>query len=322
MDRPMKQAAPNDFIRLLAQPTTAGAIHAGLPGSTLLGDPERPVRGIGSLASTAPGVLTFCDASGASERLATTRAAVVIVPREAAPVPATGQTLVAVADVRSAFIDMVASLLPDSARPPDPAPGIDAGSQVDPSAVVAPGACIGRGVRIGARTRVAAGAVVYDDCELGSDCVIGPAASIGWVGLAYHDSADGRRLFFPHLGGVRIGDRVDVGAQACVCRGMLSHTLVGDDAKIGSLVYVSHGVVIGERAWLSAGTLIAGHARIAAGALLGIGSVVVDNVNLAEGVLVGGGSVVTKHAPPGEKLYGVPAHPVPSMRRFGPTPRD
>ena len=89
MDHPMKQAAPNDFIRLLAQPTTAGAIHARLPGSTLFGDAERAVLGIGSLASTAPGVLTFCDAPDANERLVATRAAVVIVPRDAAAVPAT-----------------------------------------------------------------------------------------------------------------------------------------------------------------------------------------------------------------------------------------
>jgi UDP-3-O-[3-hydroxymyristoyl] glucosamine N-acyltransferase len=318
----MSPTAPQDFIRLLARPTTARAIHARLPGSTLLGEPDRAVRGIGSLASVAPGVLAFCDATGAGERLAATRAAVVIVPRDAVPAPAPGQTLVAVADVRAAFIDVVASLVPGSERPADPAPGIASGARVDRTAVVAPSACIGRDVRIGARTRVGPGAVVYDDCDIGSDCVIGPAASIGWVGLAYHDGADGRRLFFPHLGGVRIGQRVDVGAQACVCRGMLSHTVVGDEAKIGSLVYVSHGVVVGERAWLSAGTLIAGHARVAAGVLLGIGSVVVDNVNLGEGALVGGGSVVTRHAAAGEKLSGVPAHPVASMRRFGPTPRD
>ena len=166
------------------------------------------------------------------------------------------------------------------------------------------------------------GAIVYADCEIGSDCVIGPNAVVGWVGLSYHDRRNGERLFFPHLAGVRIGDRVDVGAQACICRGMLSHTTIGADAKIGSLVYVSHGVDVGARAWLSAGTAIAGHATIGAGALLGIGSVVVDNVELEPGVCSGGGSVVTRHARAGARLQGVPAHEVAAMRRFGPTPRD
>lgn len=83
-----------------------------------------------------------------------------------------------------------------------------------------------------------------------------------------------------------------------------------------------HGVSVEARAWLSAGTAIAGHATIAADGVLGIGSVVVDNVALEAGVRVGGGSVVTKSAAAGQNLHGVPAHPVPVMARFGPTPRD
>jgi UDP-3-O-[3-hydroxymyristoyl] glucosamine N-acyltransferase len=193
---------------------------------------------------------------------------------------------------------------------------------IEQGACVSPLACIAAGVRIGTGTRVAPGAIVYADTEIGHDCVVGPGAIIGWVGLAYHDGADGRRSFFPHLAGVRIGERVDIGAASCICRGMLSHTRIGDDAKIGSLVYVSHGVDIASRAWLSAGTAIAGHATIGAGALLGIGSVVVDNVALGHDVMVAGGSVVTRAADARTKLHGVPAEAVGTMRRFGPTPRD
>jgi UDP-3-O-[3-hydroxymyristoyl] glucosamine N-acyltransferase len=121
---------------------------------------------------------------------------------------------------------------------------------------------------------------------------------------------------------VCICDRVDVGAHACICRGMLSHTTIASDAKLGSLVYVSHGVVIAARAWISAGTAIAGHATIGANALLGIGSVVVDNVGVGADVMVGGGSVVIRDASARSKLHGVPAQPVAAMRRFGPTPRE
>ena len=236
--------------------------------------------------------------------------------------PRDGQTLLVVDDVRAAFIDVVRQLLDGSERPVDPRPGVDPTARIDASACIAPSACIGADVVVGARSRIAPGAIVYADCEIGSDCVIGPNAVVGWVGLSYHDRRNGERLFFPHLAGVRIGDRVDVGAQACICRGMLSHTTIGADAKIGSLVYVSHGVDVGARAWLSAGTAIAGHATIGAGALLGIGSVVVDNVELEPGVCSGGGSVVTRHARAGARLQGVPAHEVAAMKRFGPTPRD
>ncbi|MGE5171680.1 MAG: hypothetical protein ACM3JC_15060 [Rudaea sp.] len=311
----------NDFVRPLPKPATAGAVAERIAAALVIGNPDRPIDAIGALSATAPGALAFCDdASGAA--LLHARAAVVIVAAGITPTPRDDQTFVAVDDVRAAFIDTVAFLLPGCERPDDPLPGIDPRATVDATAQVSPLAAIAAGVSVGARTRIGPGAVVYGDTDIGAECVVGAGTVIGWVGLAYHDARDGRRRFFPHLAGVRIGDRVDVGAQACICRGMLSHTSIGDDVKIGSLVYVSHGVVVEPRAWLSAGTAIAGHARIAMNGLLGIGSVVVDNVCLNAGVRVGAGSVVTKSAPAGQKLYGVPAHPVPAMRGFGPTPRD
>ncbi|HKU86409.1 MAG TPA: DapH/DapD/GlmU-related protein [Casimicrobiaceae bacterium] len=310
------------FVRKLARRVCARDLATAISASVVEGEPARLVGGIGSLAADEPDLLSFCDASNATERLALAPAGVVIVATELASHARADQTFIHVDDVRAAFIDLVEHLLPGSARPADPRPGIGASARIDPTASVAESACIGDDVTIGARTRVAPGAVVYADSRIGDDCVIGPNAVIGWVGLAYHDRRDGRRAFFPHLAGVRIGNGVDVGAHACVCRGMLSHTTIGDAAKIGSLVYVSHGVVVEARAWLSAATAVAGHASIAANALLGIGSVIIDNVAIHEGVLVGGGSVVTRDAAAGSKLYGVPARHVPRMRRFGPTPRE
>jgi UDP-3-O-[3-hydroxymyristoyl] glucosamine N-acyltransferase len=290
-----------------------------LPGATLVGAADVMANGIASLSQATPGALAFCD-DARGDALDATEASVVVVPSTLAVRPRDGAVLIALADARAAFIDLVERLLPGSARPAQPS-AISPRARIDASASIAANATIGDDVTIGARTVVASGAVIYDDATIGDDCTIGPAASIGWVGLAYHDRADGRRAFFPHLAGVRIGDRVDVGAQATICRGMLSHTAIADDAKIGSLVYVSHGVTVGERAWLSAGTLVAGHATIAADALLGIGSVVVDNVVIGERAMVAGGSIVVRDAADGDKLLGVPATVVASMRKFGPTPR-
>ena len=312
----------NAFARRLPRPLRARDICDRMPEAMLLGDAGRPIRAIGALSSDEPDLLAFCDAAAPADRFEATRASVVIVPRGGAARPRPDRTLIAVDDVRAAFIDLVESLLPGSARPGDPPPGIDPRASVDASASISPSACLGAGVRIGVRTRVAPGAVICDDTAIGSDCVIGPNAVVGWVGLAYHDRGDGRRSFFPHLAGVRIGDRVDVGAQTCICRGMLSHTTIGDDAKIGSLVYVSHGVVVAARAWISAGAAIAGHATIDAGALLGIGSIVVDNVDVGANAIVAGGTVVTRSTGAEAKLQGVPARSVAAMRRFGPTPRE
>ena len=310
------------FARPLSRPTTAGALCARLASASLIGNPDRPIRAIAALSSTAADALAFCDAGPEGGALAGSRAAVVIVPAGIRTPPHPDRSFIAVDDVRGAFIDAIDALLPGAARPPDPLPGVADGAHVDASASVSPLACVATGVRVGARSRIAPGAIVYPDTDIGSDCVVGPGAVVGWVGLAYHDRADGRRQFFPHLAGVRIGRGVDIGAHSCICRGMLSHTAIGDDAKIGSLVYVSHGVTLGPRTWVSAGTAIAGHSTIGRGTLLGIGSVIIDNIDVGPEAMVGGGSVVTKDSDAGSRLHGVPAAVVPTMRRFGPTPRD
>lgn len=310
------------FARSLPRAMTAHDIAGALASASIVGDPARVVDAIGSLTTVRPGILAFCDAADAASRVERLQGAVVLVPADLRLRPGPDRTLIAVADVRAAFIDLVSWLVPDAARPRDPAPGVDGSARVDTTASIAPSACIGARVEIGARSRVAAGAVVYEDCVIGSDCVIGPNAVVGWVGLAYHDRQNGERSPFPHLAGVRIGHRVDVGAQAAICRGMLSHTTLDDDVKIGSLVYVGHGVTVGAGAWLSASASIAGHAAIGDRALLGIGTTVVDNVRLEPAVVSGAGSVVARSVPAGTTIQGVPARPVPAMRRFGPTPRQ
>ena len=75
---------------------------------------------------------------------------------------------------------------------------------------------------------------------------------------------------------------------------MLSDTVIGNQVKIGSLVYIGHGGVVEANAWLSAATAIAGHSRVDAQALVGIGTVIVDNVSVGARAVLGAGSVVTR----------------------------
>jgi UDP-3-O-[3-hydroxymyristoyl] glucosamine N-acyltransferase len=309
------------FNKLLEKAVSVRALVASFASAaTILGDPSRHVDGLGALLPGHRGTLTFCDAADGQRRVMQSAASAIAV---AAPLqPAPDQTLIVVDDPRAWFIHAVDALLPGSARPREPVVGVHASAIVHADAEVSPAAAIGARVVIGAGTRIGPGVVIYSDCTIGANCCIGPGAVIGWVGLAYHQDKDGRRAFFPHLGGVRIGDWVDVGAHACICRGMLSDTTIGDSAKIGSLVYLSHGTTVGANAWVSASAAVAGHSSIGANTVLGIGAVVVDNVALEPGVIVAGGGVVTRAAKSGEKLAGVPARPAPTLRAFGPTPRD
>jgi carbonic anhydrase/acetyltransferase-like protein (isoleucine patch superfamily) len=78
--------------------------------------------------------------------------------------------------------------------------------------------------------------------------------------------------------------------------------------------------VIEDNVWISAATAVAGHSRIGERELIGIGATFVDNVATGPGILVGAGGVLTRNAQAGDKLVGVPARTVATLR-LGPTPR-
>jgi UDP-3-O-[3-hydroxymyristoyl] glucosamine N-acyltransferase len=312
----------SEFFRKLPAPVAADSLVARLPQvSTIAGDARRLIGGIASLSPGHEDALSFCDPGNTSDGVRASRSAVIFASADDKLSASVEQTLILVDDPRAAFIHAVEAILPGAGRPSEPAVGIHPRASVHHDAQVSANAAIGEGVRIGAGTRVGAGAVIYAGCTVGSNCCIGPGTVIGWVGLAYHQDRHGQRLFFPHLGAVRVGDWVDIGANCCVCQGILSDTTIGNQAKIGSLVYVGHGALIEDKVWISAATAIAGHAHIGEGGLIGIGAIVVDNVETGPGVIVGGGSVVTRNAPADDKLIGVPARSVPKLRRFGLTPR-
>ena len=50
----------------------------------------------------------------------------------------------------------------------------------------------------------------------------------------------------PQSGPVRIGDRVDVQANACVDRATVGATEIGDGSKIDNLVQIGHGSRVGK----------------------------------------------------------------------------
>jgi UDP-3-O-[3-hydroxymyristoyl] glucosamine N-acyltransferase len=99
----------NAFVRPLASPIGARAIAEQIASAIVVGNPDRPIRAIGALSATGDGVLAFCDDPGGAP-LSETQASVVIVAAGTSAAPRADQTLIAVEDVRAAFIDIVAFL--------------------------------------------------------------------------------------------------------------------------------------------------------------------------------------------------------------------
>ncbi|GAB3094791.1 UDP-3-O-(3-hydroxymyristoyl)glucosamine N-acyltransferase [Aestuariicella hydrocarbonica] len=203
----------------------------------------------------------------------------------------------------------------------DPAPA--AASGVHPSAVVAASARLGEGVSVGANATISAGVVLGDGSVIGAGCFVGEDTSIGknsqlhanvsvYHGVSIGDDvnlhsgcvvgADGFG-FAPsqqgwvkihQLGGVVIGDRVEVGACTTIDRGALDDTVIGDGVIIDNLVQIAHNVKIGENTAIAGCTGIAGSATIGRNCTIGGAACIKGHITIVDGVNVSATSFVNK----------------------------
>ncbi|PRY95238.1 UDP-3-O-[3-hydroxymyristoyl] glucosamine N-acyltransferase [Hasllibacter halocynthiae] len=218
----------------------------------------------------------------------------------------------------------------------DPAAEIGAGASIGPLAVIGPEARIGPNARIGAHASVmgalGAGALIREGVRIARGVRVGdgfiaqPGAVIGGDGFSYvtpersgveaaraslggegGGQGDAAWTRIHSIGGVLIGDDVEIGANATLDAGTIRPTRVGSRTKIDSLVQIGHNVVVGEDCLLCGLVGIAGSARIGDRVVLGGKVGVSDNITVGDDVVAGGGTNIYTNAPAGRVLLGSPA---------------
>ena len=132
----------------------------------------------------------------------------------------------------------------------------------------------------------------------GNNTVIG-GPGFGWYGTPP------RR--FPHIGGVFIGEHVEVGSCVTIDRGALGDTIIGSFVKIDNGVHVGHNCMIGERANLTAHVCLGGSVVIGEGAWIGMGATIKNQIRVGARAVVGMGAIVIKDVEPDTTVVGNPA---------------
>jgi len=178
-------------------------------------------------------------------------------------------------------------------------------------AAIGADALLHAGVRIGARVRIGDRFIAQPGAVIGADGFSYVTPSPGVVEEARGAgviSARERAAYVRvnSLGGVRIGDDVEVGANACIDRGTIADTTVGDGTKIDNLVMVGHNVRVGRGCLLCGHTGIAGSATIGDGCVLGGRASIADHAVLGKGVVITGNAAVSGHVPDGRIMMGYP----------------
>jgi UDP-3-O-[3-hydroxymyristoyl] glucosamine N-acyltransferase len=138
-------------------------------------------------------------------------------------------------------------------------------------------------VKIGDRTVIDPGVTIYRNCQIGDDVLLRSGVCIGNDGFRFvQNSSDSTIRKMIQTGNVVIGNRVEVGCNAVICRGSYegNATTISDDCKIGDLVNIAHSVTIGARTVLIGTCAIAGSTRIGEDVYIGPGATISNDLTI------------------------------------------
>jgi UDP-3-O-[3-hydroxymyristoyl] glucosamine N-acyltransferase len=166
-----------------------------------------------------------------------------------------------------------------------------------------PGVFIGRGTAIGDDSVVYSNVNIRENVRIGNRVIIHAGATIGSDGFGYVTD-EGKHHKIPQVGGVIIGDDVEIGANSTVDRATLGNTVIKGGTKIDNLVHVAHNVTIGEHCFLIAQVGIAGSCTIGDHVVLAGQVGLADHVTIGDRTMVSAKTGVIKDVLPGQMIGG------------------
>ena len=301
---------------------TAAEIASQLQGQ-VLGNEATVLSGFAPADKARAGDLTFAENETFFQRAEASAAAAILVDGD---FKSTRKTLIRVPNARIAFARVLPMFFPE----PIYAPGVHAtaivaaSAQIDPSAHVGPYCVVGEQTSIGARSvlqganHVGAGSTLGEDIHLFPSVILYPRTQIGNRVRIHAGSVIGSDGFgyvldqgmhrkVPQIGGVVIGDDVEIGACVTVDRGALGPTVIGKGTKVDNLVQIAHNVSIGEHCLVVAQVGIAGSSKLGNYVSLGGQAGVAGHLKIGNQVTIAAKSGVMNDIKDGGKVLGAPA---------------
>lgn len=302
-------------------------------GATVSGDPEKIITGLATLQEAGPAQLSFLANPQYRKFLPDSHAGAVLL--KAADAEGFQGDALIVPDPYLAYarISHLFDPKPRASAGVHPSAVIAADAQVDAAASVGPFAVVESGARI------AAGVTIGAHCFIGARCEIGEG---GWLAprvTLYHDVRIGKRVVIQsgavlggegfgfanekgvwqkiaQIGGVSIGDDVEIGVNTAVDRGALADTLIGNGVKLDNQIQIAHNVQIGDNTAMAACVGISGSSKIGKNCMLAGGVGLVGHIEICDGVFITGMTMVTHSiTEPGAYSSGTAMQPAAEWRK-------
>lgn len=174
---------------------------------------------------------------------------------------------------------------------------------------------IGKECVIGDNVKIYPQVTILDRTIIGSNTIIHSGAVIGSDGFGFRMSKNGLHKI-PHIGLVRIGNHVEIGANTCIDRAVFHETVIEDYVKLDNQIHIAHNVHIGAHSAIIAQSGIAGGTRIGQGCQIGGQVGVKDHLVIGNGAKIVSQSGVMRNVEPGEIVAGSPAIPFGQWKRL------
>ncbi len=277
----------------------------------LHGDAGREITSVAPLERATAGSIAFLSNHKYRKHLSATKASAVILSQEfisECPVDA-----LVVTDPYLAYARISSYMFPL----PELQPGVHEsavvaiGAEVDPTAWIGAGVVIEEGAQIGAGVSIGPGSVVGSNVQLGSGSrlvanvtlcagvrvgervLIHPGVVVGSDGFGLAKSGNSW-VKVPQLGGVVIGDDVEIGANTTIDRGTLRDTVLERGVKLDNQIQIAHNVQIGEHTAIAGCVGIAGSTRIGRRCTIGGGVGIVGHLDIPDDTHFSAQSLVTR----------------------------
>jgi UDP-3-O-[3-hydroxymyristoyl] glucosamine N-acyltransferase len=173
---------------------------------------------------------------------------------------------------------------------------------------------VGRESQIGCNVVIHPGVKILERSIIGDGSIIHSGVVIGSDGFGYRVMGTGLKKV-SHVGVVRIGKSVEIGANSTIDRSVFDETVIEDGVKIDNSVHIAHNVKIGRGTAILAHTAIAGSVSIGVGCQIGGQVAIKDHIKIGDFAKIVSKSAVMKNILEGEVVCGVPSMPFSQWKR-------
>lgn len=224
---------------------------ATIISAEMVGDKDFPVTGINEIHVVTPGDIVFVDHPKYYDKALESAATVILINKKV-ECPE-GKAMLISEDPFRDFNKLTTYFRPfEKAELP-----VSSSAEIGEGTTIQPNVFIGNHVKIGRNCRIHANVSIYDHTVIGDHVTIHSGTVLGGDGFYYKKRPEGYDKLISG-GRVILRDRVEIGANCTIDKGVSGDTTIGKGTKIDNLVQVGHDTIIGENCLIASQTGIAG----------------------------------------------------------------